>query len=382
MSIACRNIIKELWTGVTKDPNEKKKKLPGCSNASLVRDRYLEYRVKDKVNHPPARKNLHSAMCDAIHSCVMVYEKAFDRHKSTIEEPSISGEFQTLGRLIIGLGGENVLETGITLNPVYGTPYIPGSALKGLTAHYCDRVWGVGGKKPEFQKGGKYHKDIFGTSEDSGHFTFHDAWITPGSLARSLVPDVMTPHHGDYYSKKQDANGGWIPPTDFDDPNPITFVSVSGIFLVSVSCDDPSEIGREYTKIVFGLLSEALEHWGIGGKTSSGYGRLKRENAPVPGMGGQGDQVMAAAIPGAPANQPRYRPGSIIRVTRREDPRERDRLYFVADDGIGGFIKSDRLAHLQIGEQTQLKIKSILTPPSYVFEDPEQPPPQNAGNRR
>jgi CRISPR-associated protein Cmr6 len=46
------------------------------------------------------------------------------------------------GRLIVGLGGDNVLETGLTLHHTYGVPLIPGNALKGLAAHYCDQVWG------------------------------------------------------------------------------------------------------------------------------------------------------------------------------------------------------------------------------------------------
>ena len=33
------------------------------------------------------------------------------------------------GRLIVGLGGDNVLETGITLHHTYGVPIIPGSAM-------------------------------------------------------------------------------------------------------------------------------------------------------------------------------------------------------------------------------------------------------------
>jgi len=39
-------------------------------------------------------------------------------------------------RLIVGLGGKNVLEFGITLDHVSGLPIIPGSALKGLTRTY------------------------------------------------------------------------------------------------------------------------------------------------------------------------------------------------------------------------------------------------------
>ena len=39
-------------------------------------------------------------------------------------------------RMVIGLGGEHVLETSMTLHHVYGIPYIPGSAVKGMVRHY------------------------------------------------------------------------------------------------------------------------------------------------------------------------------------------------------------------------------------------------------
>ncbi len=40
-------------------------------------------------------------------------------------------------RMVVGLGGESVLETDLTLHHLYGVPMIPGSALKGLTRAYA-----------------------------------------------------------------------------------------------------------------------------------------------------------------------------------------------------------------------------------------------------
>lgn len=337
--------------------------------------RYLEVPVDDKKKHPDARKALFRAMKESLVRSQKIYTAAYQRYAGAIGPTDTSGDFETCGRIILGLGGENVLETGLTLHHTYGTPFIPGTALKGLAAHYCDQVWG--NKDKEYRLGGRYHEALFGTMDYSGHIIFHDAWITPGTMPESLWLDVITPHHGDYYS----GNGA---PTDFDDPVPITFLSVAGTFHIAVSCDNPEdEDGKKWAAFVFELLSEALVQWGIGGKTSAGYGRMKRlENAHVPRMGGQGDQVIPAAIPGAPPNQPRYNPGQTILVTRQEDPRGRNRLYFVADDGIGGFVQSERLAGLHVGEQTSLMIKAILTPPSYVFEDPVQTPPHKVGKKQ
>lgn len=190
-----------------------------------------------------------------------IYKLAFERWKvATTGEDTVSTELRVLGRLLVGLGGENVLETGITLHHTYGMPVIPGSALKGLATHYCSREWGL--HNQELREGGVHYRTIFGTTEDSGHVIFHDSWVCPGS--KGLVMDVLTPHHGDYYSGKSGAA-----PTDFDDPNPVAFLSVVGRFRLAVSCQD-----RAWADFTLRLLKSALKEWGVGGKTNSGYGRM------------------------------------------------------------------------------------------------------------
>jgi CRISPR-associated protein Cmr6 len=195
MPQSCRDAIFDIWKD-WKDHGEKK-----GTNASLLKDRYLEYSVKDD-KHKEARDLLHQAMREAIGKSMELYRLAYDNWyeciSATKNEGIFKGDiFRTDGRMIIGLGGENVLETGLSLQHIFGAPFIPGSALKGLAAHYCDQICGL--CDPNFKLGRKYHEAIFGTTEDSGHIIFHDAWIDPESLVDSLKPDVMTPHHGDYY---------------------------------------------------------------------------------------------------------------------------------------------------------------------------------------
>jgi CRISPR type III-B/RAMP module RAMP protein Cmr6 len=262
--------------------------------------------------------------------------------------------------MIIGLGGENVLETGITLHHTYGTPVIPGSALKGLAWHYCHQVWGS--QESKFMEGGEYHTAIFGTTEDAGHFTFHDGMILPDTLTSSIHPDVMTPHHGEYYQNKDF-------PTDFDDPNPVTFLSVTGTFFIAVTCDIQDETGKEWEKLVFDLLSEALSTWGIGGKTSSGYGILELVSSSgkktVPGkvpVTGQGNplspQQAHAHTPQAEINP--YRSGMTVRVTRCEDiirtkrGHETTQKIYQAEDGRFGIIEYGDSAIVGVGESTEL----------------------------
>src|SRR5581483_2926004 len=176
-----------------------------------------------------------------------VYAEVFERRKSSLasDKPCRSERLSTTGRLIVGLGSENVLETGLRLHHTYGVPIIPGSALKGIASHYCHDVWGQrqNVSAPEenllFRRGGKHHSLIFGTTEDGGVITFHDAWIVPESLDDgALRLDVMTPHHPKWQRNE-------APPTDFDSPNPVSFVSVAGTFDMRISWSGPADAVRK-----------------------------------------------------------------------------------------------------------------------------------------
>lgn len=344
-------------------------------NAGLLRDRFLRVAVKDKKNHPNARKDLFEAMCLALAQSKDTYSAAYQRRESWFKDIKSKGLFTVAGRMIIGLGGENVLETGLTLNHTYGTPMIPGTALKGLAAHYCDQVWGAADNN--FKLGSEYHKAIFGTTEDSGHIIFHDAWITPESLIGSLQLDVMTPHHGDYYSDER----GQTPPTDFDDPNPVPFLSVVGTFRIAISCDVPGPVGQEWAERVFGLLSDSLQEWGIGGKTNAGYGRLVKADLDRKSVSESNQdktceikpeakhKVPESLIPSKSVTKtPRYKRGDILEVTKVPDPKEkRGKPYFLADDGIGGLMPSGTPPSIEIGQKTRLRVEGVMKEGYYVF---------------
>ena len=259
---------------------------PKPSHAGLLLSRYL----KETDDKGKGKRSLINKSINASKASLDMYKLAFDRLFDHSESLKLNGstlvtkEFSVKGRLVIGLGSESVLETGLTLHHIYGTPIIPGSALKGLASHYCDQVWGK--KDREFcaeledkveneqlvPRTGKYHRTLFGDTDDAGHIIFHDAWITPASLKNGkldgLALDVMTPHHNDYYSDGSEA------PTDFDDPNPVFFLSVTGTFCIAISCDVQEEKGKKWETLAMTLLGEALKYWGIGGKTNSGYGRM------------------------------------------------------------------------------------------------------------
>lgn len=172
-------------------------------------------------------------------------------------------EIRAIGPVAVGLGNASPLEVGLTLHHTYGVPYLPGTALKGLALRAAHRT-GVSDHD---------RRVIFGDDSDSapsaGYPTFWDAWLVPDRARFPLQKDVITVHHGDYYS-----GHGKVAPTDFDDPNPVSFLSVrpGTWFTLAVSCAESAAVARRGLD----LALWGLAHLGIGGKTNAGYGRLER----------------------------------------------------------------------------------------------------------
>ena len=80
-------------------------------------------------------------------------------------------------RLFIGLTSGGMLETGCAISRAHGTPYIPGSSVKGLVAaHAIERL----------DESGDAFCELFGARPTenrpaalSGLLAFHDAWWDP-----------------------------------------------------------------------------------------------------------------------------------------------------------------------------------------------------------
>ena len=203
-------------------------------------------------------------------------------------------------RLSIGHGNPSPTDVGLTLHHTWGVPVIPGSALKGLAAHYVAATYGPhdgaddnhvreefaeplrGDRGNAIGRPGNVYGRLFGSpplgegdQDDSaarGEIIFHDALWQPGKNRSDemLVRDVLTVHHKEYYDR-----AGASPPNDYDSPNPVGFLSVprGASFLFTLSHVAP-DIDRQLVDRAMRYLQEALREWGVGGKTSSGYGRF------------------------------------------------------------------------------------------------------------
>ncbi len=257
---ACRDVLKDCGQG---------------HHAGLLLARYLA-----ELNKPESKQEILKASKDALsnENLCCLYKKAFNQRSQQYSSTKYTTQTLDGCRLIIGLGNASPLEVGLTLHHTYGTPIIPGSALKGMCAHHAWEIFfnpdAENAKKPRARTEYFTYEQycfLFGDSSQAGCLTFHDAWIYPESLEKALCRDIITPHHQEYYS-----NQGTHPPTDFDSPVPVPFLSVCGKFQVLLSCDgiSPQEC-HKWIALTKHLLRDALANRGIGGKTSSGYGRME-----------------------------------------------------------------------------------------------------------
>ncbi len=187
------------------------------------------------------------------------YKAAFKRWHNTIKSlEHLTFTATTSSALAIGLGNASPLEVGLTIHHTYGTPYLPGSAIKGLltraaTAHRLST---------------EAKLILFGSTETGAHITYWDAMLEPSSTT-PFQPDVITVHHPKYYNSSEKDRAF---PTDFDDPIPVAFLSVRPDTKFRIALSSSSKGSSEWLHLAAELLKYALEQMGLGGKTNAGYG--------------------------------------------------------------------------------------------------------------
>lgn len=162
---------------------------------------------------------------------------------------------------VTGLGREHPVENGFAWHPTLGTPYLPGSSVKGLV-----RAWAEQWKNADVAE----LKRIFG-SEDKKDGDFHVGSVifldaVPTRPVR-LKADIMTPHYIPYYQ-------GDEPPADWHSPTPIPFLVVAAGASLLFGILPRHEKYRSDCEIVEAWLGQALQWTGAGAKTAVGYGRF------------------------------------------------------------------------------------------------------------
>lgn len=221
-------------------------------------------------------------------------------------------------RLLIGHGNASSTDVGLTVHHTWGVPIVPGSALKGALAHHVATTYGsdpsvttpdpahdpwrgVGWTGTAIARGpGELYRALFGAPDADddratgapgatrGYVVFHDALylgirditspvreiISPGpESTRPFAADTLTVHQKRYYDDR-----GKSEPCDHDDPNPVGFLTVRPGAQFIVVLEGPPD----WTSLAGQLLRESLAQRGVGGKTTSAYGRATLTDARAP----------------------------------------------------------------------------------------------------
>jgi CRISPR-associated protein Cmr6 len=304
-------------------------KMPDTAHVGLWIDKLLPHQEKG------AGKEKAEHFDKAVRPVDPLYKSFYDRwEKSLAEVGAQTRRVRVLGRLSIGLGGESILETSISLHRTYGVPYIPGSALKGLAARYAR-------KRLDNWKG-EHSKVLFGDTDVAGYVTFFDALYIPESAKANtpLALDVMNVHHPEYYRGKNAA------PTDWDSPTPISFLSATGAYSIALRGPD------EWVDAAFEILAHALKEEGIGAKTSSGYGWMVFEDAdhkPEPA------KLPSAASAPAPTTSPT--PSLPRKSGHGKVKYEHSRPVIVTEDGHKFFCDWKSLGMNALKEKTMVELE-------------------------
>lgn len=196
------------------------------------------------------------------------YYKSMDKYLTDKKSFDLTIE----NRLIIGLGSTSVFDTSMTFHHIYGIPYIPSTAMKGSFRSCIIQRYFNGNEKKALKR--DWFVKIFGSKNQEGKVIFFDAF----SENIKIEKDIMTPHYKEYYGDKKNK----IAPTDTQDPNPIPFLVVTGKFKFFVAVKQDIELKIKYKRFsllefVEDALKISLQNYGIGGKTSVGYGYFNEE---------------------------------------------------------------------------------------------------------
>jgi CRISPR-associated protein Cmr6 len=220
-------------------------------NPSLVYDKFSD--PTDHASQEESIENLLAAFRRAAGQA-SAYKRDLGRLISSSGRPGSCYRARLCARMMVDMAGGVMENAGLRLDPHSGEPFIPGTALKGLARRGAQDL---GASEPEMD-------EVFGTTDEQGQIAFLAAYPAESAV---LEEDVLTPHHADYYAGR--LSQAW----DVEDPIPVRFPVVKEgvefvftLVLLRSSCNEEAQTNAKR------WLLHALETFGIGAKTSAGYG--------------------------------------------------------------------------------------------------------------
>lgn len=187
------------------------------------------------------------------------------------------GIFKTDWYFITGMGLPHPAKNGFNWHPVLGTPYIPGSGVKGLLrawmeAYASDPETGSATTPDLISEwfGGSAKPSGVNDTSKAGDLVFFDALPVERPF---ITVDIMTPHMGKWYEQGQEPFNQDNTPGDWHNPIPVPFLATRDarfMFAIAPRCPE----AQASAKAAMEQLKHALAWLGAGAKTAAGYGYM------------------------------------------------------------------------------------------------------------
>lgn len=211
------------------------------------------------------------------HRDITVRKRMLQRHRNkqqnaiSIFEDVLEIRVDFIDKLMISVGGispySNLASTA--LHPLYGHPYIPSSAIKGVIRHCWIHEEFAGDEKKALQNA--LFVQCFGKNDDTeelqnqrGELIFFDGILKEDRY--DLIEEFATPHYPEYYN-----NEGAKEPTDDQSPNILKVMTLTNASF-SIDIAKTGSYSSEEVKQIQKIITITFEDYGIGAKTAVGYG--------------------------------------------------------------------------------------------------------------
>lgn len=200
-----------------------------------------------------------------------IYRYAFNQWKKYLQNsPDITCfTLLSIAPMVIGLGEQNVHEFGIALQLPWATPYIPGTAVKGVTSAFAHRC---GGDEWQKMPCGPSSLALFGGTDENdksyaGTVDFLPAWWVPDH-AKPFAKDIITLHNKSYYQQ----GNVWPDGSDSPLPNAFAVIRPGQSFLFAIKGPE------QWIETAAQMVKMAATQQGFGAKTRVGYGRFESQS--------------------------------------------------------------------------------------------------------
>lgn len=191
---------------------------------------------------------------------------------------------QLEARLAINLSDSLIQNAGICLDRLFGLPYIPGSAIKGVCRHAALEQLGAAQGEAEKRRLFRLFMTIFGTSTEDfkkelsgfARFISEEEYNQKGAVdflpaypvnQAKIAVDLTTVHYPEYYHSGRTEDLSKEKPR----PNPFPVVESGVRFAVCLVANGMDE-APETLQTAVAWMKTALTVRGVGAKTACGYG--------------------------------------------------------------------------------------------------------------